>query len=178
MTELAGFEFFRQWANGSLFTNGIDPGPSFGLDSLSGWEIGLPIASNIEFDTAMQLWSKFLLDPGTSEYLINQRTKKPYENPVSLVTPIGIATWFLAMDVSSTYNNLKLRYKLSDDQMHAILDWLVKIRDNFALSFSQLELGLPINAYEFGNMLLIGSVISGFSIAAIGLLTLVITKLS
>jgi len=169
MTELAGFEFFRQWANGSLFTNGIDPGPSFGLDSLSGWEIGLPIASNIEFDTSMQLWSEFLLDP---------RTKKPYENPESLVTPIGIAKWFIAMDVSSTYNDLKLHYKLSDDQMHAILDWLVKIRDNFALSFSQLELGLPINAYEFGNMLLIGSLISGFSLAAIGVLTLVITKLS
>ncbi|GAH15007.1 unnamed protein product, partial [marine sediment metagenome] len=44
--------------------------------------------------------------------------------------------------------------------------------------FTQLELGLPIDPYEFGNILLIGFVISGFGLVAIGVLTLVITKLS
>jgi len=158
LTELAEFEFFRQWANGSLFTNGIDPGPAFGLDSLSGWELGLPNASNIEFDPAVQLWSE--------------------RDPISLVTPTGIAKWFNAMEVSSTYNYLKISYEFSDNQMAAILDWLIKIRDDFALSFSQLELSLPIDPYEFGNILLIGFVISGFGLAAIGVLTLVIMKLS
>ena len=158
LTELAEFEFFRQWANGSLFTNGIDPGPAFGLDSLSGWELGLPVASSIEFDPAVQLWSK--------------------RNSESLVNPIGIAKWFNAMEVSSIYNYLKILYEFSDNQMQGIFDWLIKIRDDFALSFSQLKLGLPINAYEFGNILLIGCVISGFGLAAIGVLTLVITKLS
>ncbi|MBA7632921.1 hypothetical protein ES703_40477 [subsurface metagenome] len=158
LTELAGFEFFRQWTNGSLFTNGIDPGPAFGLESLSGWELGLPVASNIEFNPAVQLWFE--------------------GNPKSLVTPTGIAKWFNAMEVSSTYNYLKKSYGFDDNQMDAILDWLIMIRDDFALSFSQLELGLPIDPYEYGNILLIGCVISGFGLAAIGVLTLVITKLS
>jgi len=168
MTELAEFEFFRQWANGSLFTNGIDPGPAFGLESLSGWELGLPVASNIEFEPAMLLWTEYFINPWTNETKINAE---------SLVTPIGIAKWFKAMDVSSTYNHLKTFYKFSDNQMHAILDWLIKIRDDFALSFTQLELNLPIDPYEFGNILLIGCVISGFGLVAIGVLTIVITKL-
>ncbi len=158
MTELAGFEFFRQWANGSLFTNGIDPGPAFGLDSLSGWEIGLPIASKIDLDTAMQLWSE--------------------ENPESFVTPIGNTKWFIAVEAPNTYNNLKLLFQLSDDQMHTIFGWLAKIRDEFALYFSQVEGGLLINAYELGNILLMGCAISGFGLAAMGVLTLVVTKLS
>ena len=158
MTELAGFEFFRQWTNGSLFTNGIDPGPAFGRDSLSGWELGLPVSSSIEFDPAVLLWSN--------------------RNPESLVTPIGITKWFTAMEDSNFYNHLKGFYEFSDNQMQAIFHWLIKIRDDFALSFSQLELGLPINAYEFGNILLIGCAISGIGIAAIGVITLAITKLS
>ncbi|MFX0080241.1 MAG: hypothetical protein ACFE94_00660 [Candidatus Hodarchaeota archaeon] len=157
MTELAGFEFFRQWTNGTLFTEGIDPGPAFGLESLSGWELGLPTASNIEFDPAVQLWSE--------------------ENPESLVTPTGISRWFKAMEVSSTYNYLKAFYTFTDDQMHAIFDWLVKIRDDFALFFSQSELDLPRDPYEFGNLLLIGCVISGLCLIAIGVLLLVIMKL-
>ncbi|MFX1345641.1 MAG: hypothetical protein ACFFBC_03195 [Promethearchaeota archaeon] len=157
LTELAGFEFYRQWTNGSLFTNGIDPGPAFGVDSLSGWELGIPVSSNIEFDPAVQLWSK--------------------ENPESLVSSAGIARWFKAMEVSSTYNYLKTFYTFSDDQMEQIFDWLIKIRDDFALSFSQLKLDLPRDPYEFGNMLLIGCIICGISLIAAGGVTLAITEL-
>ncbi len=173
MTDLAGFEFYRQWANGSLFTGGIDPGPALGLPSLQGWELGIPNASGIEFEVAMYLWDD--------------------ENPMSLISPTGCAKWFKAMSVESTYNYLKdksryeviindiprvYKYKFNDYQMQAIFNWLLKIREEFALPLSQEKLNLPVNAYEMGNILFMGFALSGIGLAAIGAFSAILIKIS
>lgn len=173
MTDLAGFEFYRQWANGSLFTSGIDPGPALGFESLQGWELGIPNASGIAFEVAMSLWDD--------------------ENPMSLISPTGCAKWFKAMSVESTYNYLKDEFKyvvligekekirkakFNDYQMQLIFDWLLEIRANFALPLSQEKLNLPVNAYEMGNILLMGFALSGIGLAAIGACSAIFIKIS
>lgn len=157
MTDLASLEFYRQWANGSLFTSGLDPGPALGLDSLSGWELGIPVKSNIEQLSSIELWSE--------------------DSSNSLVTPVGIAHWFNAMEDAYHYNYLKDHFGFTDDQMQSMFQWLIKIREGFSLTFLQLESGLPLNAYELGNLLFLGFAVCGFIIAAIGVVIILITKL-
>ncbi|MHA2182459.1 MAG: hypothetical protein ACXAAH_13650, partial [Promethearchaeota archaeon] len=55
---LAGKEFHRQWTNGTLFVNGIDLDPAFGLSSIIDWEIGIPVKSNINQETSEKLWDE------------------------------------------------------------------------------------------------------------------------
>ncbi len=158
LTELAGFEFYRQWANGSLFTSGLDPGPALGLQSLIGWELGIPTPSGIDLDTGMTLWSE--------------------ENRNSLVSLSGIARWFNAMEDPYLYNYLKNYFKFIDDQMQGMFEWLQMIRDDFSLIYSQLQMDLPIDAYELGGLLFLGFAVCGFVLAASGVLFAIITKLS
>ncbi|MEE9377629.1 MAG: hypothetical protein V3V33_06295 [Candidatus Lokiarchaeia archaeon] len=147
MTELAVFEFYRQWANGSLFINGIDSGPALGLESLAGWELGIPKSSKIAKESAALLWDE--------EYYL------------ALVNSKGNGRWFNAMYKSGTYNHLKNLFSFTNDQMDAILDWLAEIRNNVTLSQLQLESGLQLNHYEIGNIINIGITIGGIVFTAI-----------
>ncbi|MFX1304898.1 MAG: hypothetical protein ACFE9X_16205 [Promethearchaeota archaeon] len=158
LTEIAGLEFYRQWANGSLFTSGLDPGPAFGLPSLSGWELGIPTSSGIDLVMGMRLWDE--------------------ENRNSLVSQSGIARWFNAIEDPQVYNYLINYFKFTDSQMQGMFEWLIKIREDFTLIYSKLQMGLPINAYEFGSLLILGFTVCGFVIAASGVLFAIITKLS
>lgn len=147
MTELAGFAFHRQWANGSLFINGIDPGPALGLESLAGWELGIPTSSKIAKESAVLLWDE--------EYYL------------ALVNSKGIGRWFNAMYKSDTYNHLKNFFSFTNDQMDAILNWLAEIRDIVSLSQLQLESGLQLNSYEIGSIVNMGITIGGIVLTAI-----------
>jgi len=147
VTELAGFEFLRQWANGSLFTDGIDPGAALGQESLSGWELGIPTSSEIAKEYVALLWDE--------------------EYNFALVNSKGIGRWFNSMYKSITYNHLKNEFSLTNDQMDAIHDWLVEIRDQFTLSQLQSESGSQLNHYEIGNITFIGITIGGIVLTAI-----------
>jgi len=172
LEDLTVFEFYRQWTNGSLFKEGLDPGASLiiGVDSLDGWEVGIPTSTNINKEVAEILWS-----PTTIWNPFHPNDP----NDLALTNHLGFPKWFKAMEVSSTYNYLKNALDLNNDQMDAILDWLNFIRDNFALSLLQEESGLPLNHDELGNIYFMSFIISGsvlLAISALFTIWLLLTK--
>jgi hypothetical protein len=175
MYEYAQFEFYRQWADGLLYSDGLDIGSFQGLASVSGWELGIPIKSNIDEITVYKLWDQ------QEEY--------------SLVNWKGISTWFDAVNNGSAYNLLNATYNcvdscyrigldyynltLTHSQIDAILGWIVDIRDTFVLNNIQNLANLPTDSYTLGNNIffmfsIAGGIIGG--IGVLGIVVLVITK--
>lgn len=66
LTSLASLEFHRQWANRTLFVNGIDLDPAFGLNSITDWELGISGITDLfddlwneeETSTSEDLWDE------------------------------------------------------------------------------------------------------------------------
>jgi hypothetical protein len=152
LTDLAVFAFQWQWANGTLFPEGIDPGAAIGVDSLAGWELGIPTPAYIRASTARILWNT--------------------ESTLALVNKKGIGRWFRAADASSSYNSLKEVLDLNNTQMDATIAWLKMILDRFALPLMQYESGLSMNQYELADMYFVAitmtaGIISGISALAV-----------
>ena len=155
MSTYAQLGFYFQWSDGTLFPNGIDLGPLMGLSLISGWEIGIPTGTNINETISAQLWSE--------------------EEELSLIHYKGISNWFRAMEEGDLYYDYLMNYfGLPDDQMDAILEWLVNIRETFVVSIAQLEANFPVDHYTLGNNIYFGFLIGGSIIAGIGAVGIVL----
>lgn len=147
-------EFYCQWSDGKLFENGIDLGPLLGLDIISGWELGIPMGSNINETISIRLWSDDI--------------------DASLIDYKGISKWFKAMGDSSEYDSLQEDFELSESQMDQILAWLIGIRENFALPIAQMKRGLPVDHYTLGNNLFLGFTIAGGVLVGLGVIGIIL----
>ncbi|MFW9970484.1 MAG: hypothetical protein ACFFDF_09810 [Candidatus Odinarchaeota archaeon] len=172
MANYAEFEFYRQWANATSYQSGLDIGPFQGLSSISGWEIGIPISTNIDNYTSYFLWNRI--------------------ESYSFINSKGISHWFKAMNNAEAYNNLYeyvntkvVRYRnhyynasLSYSQLDGILNWLIHIREDFVLNNIQIMGNLPTNSYILGDNIFFIFTITGGVIGGIGLLGIVVLLIS
>ena len=158
LTNLAGLEFHRQWTNGTLFVNGIDMGSAFGLTSVTPWELGIPVKSNI--------------DPLSSELLWDE------EDSFSLVNQKGTGLWFIATIDTSAYNTLKEYYEFDDTQMEAIIAWVDRIRVDYSLPHLKEQLNLPSDVYTYADTVNLGFTISSIVFLALGCVTIILIFLS
>ena len=154
MNEFAQLAFYRQWANGSLFTEGIDIAPFLSLESSTkNLEIGIPIPSNLNCSQSRILWDE--------------------NNDYSFVNRKGISLWYEAkLGSSNHYNALKFssNFNLTDSDMNSILTWLVYIRDNVTLRYTQIKEDLPVNYYELAEWYYMGIMIGAIGFASAGLI--------
>ena len=158
MKSLVGLEFHRQWTNGSLFVNGIDLDPAFGLNSITGWELGIPVKSNINQETSETLWNT--------------------QNSFSLVNQKGNGLWFQATRDLSVYQTLKDYHELDDSQMEAIIAWIDRIREEFSLPYLKEKLNLPTDVYTYANTVSLGFTISAVIFLALGCVSVILIFLS
>ena len=155
---LAEFEFHRQWTNGTLFVNGFDLNPAFGLSIISGWELGIPVISEIDHRTSVDLWDE--------------------EDSHSLVNLKGNGLWSWTNRNQSVYIMLKDYFGLDDTQMEAILAWRIRMKEDFALPYMEDELNLPFNVYTYANTVNLGLMISGAIFLALGCVSIILVFLS
>ncbi len=168
MTTFAQSEFFRQWSDGDLFKNGIEAGPALGLDSIIGWELGIPTKTNIDETISQTLWGyTSIADPLRAEKVAN-----------SLVNRKGISNWFKAIERGDYYNILQNLFTLTNNQMDAILTWLVRIRETFALPIAQIKYNLPVDHYTFGDLFFMGFLITGGIFGGLGVLGAILIAIS
>lgn len=158
MSTYAQFGFYYQWSDGTLFPSGLDLGPILGLSLINGWELGIPTGTNINESISAQLWSK--------------------KEELSLIHYKGIAYWFKAMGARDlNYEYLMNYFGLTYNQMDAILEWLVNIRENFGVPIAQLDANFPVDHYTLGNNIFFGFLIGGSVIAGLGALGIVLLAL-
>ncbi|MFX1298937.1 MAG: hypothetical protein ACFFD2_29275 [Promethearchaeota archaeon] len=155
MVEFAEIEFYRQWANGSLFIEGIDIAPFLSLESpIKNLEIGIPTPQNLNCFQSRLLWDE--------------------DNYFSFVNRKGISIWYEAKSGSSYhYNELKsstANFNLTDSGMNTILDWLIYIRDNLTLRYTQLKFNLPANYYVIADWYFMGIMIGAIGFSSAGLI--------
>ncbi|MGB5911526.1 MAG: hypothetical protein WBH31_10065, partial [Promethearchaeia archaeon] len=155
MEEFADIEFYRQWAYGSIFTEGIDVAPFLSLESpIRNFEIGIPIPLNLNCAQSRLLWDE--------------------DNYFSFVNRKGISIWYEAKSGSSYhYNELKssiTNFNLTDSEMSTILDWLIYIRDDLALQYTQVKYNLPANYYILADWYYMGIMIGAIGFSSVGLI--------
>ncbi len=172
MWTYAQFEFYRQWADGALYVNGLDIGPFQGLSSISGWELGIPTKSNIDEFTAYMIWNQ--------------------DEDYSLVNWKGMSYWYNAIKSESAYDFIQEYYdtavvriglnyynaSLSYAQLDEILTWVVNIRDNFVLNNIQNLGNLPTDSYTLGNNIFFMFTIAGGVLGGIGVLGIILVLLT
>ncbi|MFX1457887.1 MAG: hypothetical protein ACFFBT_00335 [Promethearchaeota archaeon] len=150
LDEFAEVEFYRQWANGSLFTEGIDIAPFLSLGSpIKNFEIGI----NLNCFQSRLLWDE--------------------DNYYSFVNRKGISIWYEALESSNHYNELRssnTNFNLTDSDMSTILDWLIFIRDNLTLQYTQLKYNLPANYYILADWYFMGIMIGAIGFSSFGLI--------
>jgi len=161
--ELAQVAFYEQWADGTIqglsilpdgFLSELDPpilGPPY-------FEVGLTEGSTgLTASQCDALWDE------TSEY--------------SLVSASGINKWYEAESSSTTYKDLKIYNGfLSDTQMTQILDWLPQFRDEIVNSLAKEQLSLPMEPYALGAAIFTGLGVGGGTLAAVGIVLLILSK--
>jgi len=159
MRTFAQTEFYLQWSYGRLFEDGMVLGPVLGLDSVSGWEIGIPTDTNIDESILAPLWAE--------------------DEDLSLTNFKGISLWFKAMKETGIYNDLQDNFELSDTEMDTILEWLLRIREIYVVPSIQNEANLPVDHYTLGDNIFLGFVIAGgvlTGLGAVGVILQVIFK--
>ncbi|NVM34137.1 MAG: hypothetical protein HWN81_00990 [Candidatus Lokiarchaeota archaeon] len=154
MRNYAQNEFYTQWSDARIFEDGLVLGPVLGLDLVSEWEIGIPIKSNI--------------DVSKSEYLWNE------DEDYSITHFKGISLWFKAMKDTSTYNYLQNNLEISDTEMDTILEWLIRIREDYVVPSSQNEADLPVDHYTLGDNIFLGFVIAGGVLTGLGVVGVIL----
>ena len=161
--ELAQLSFYEQWANGTIqgmsvlpdgFLSELDPpllGPPY-------FEVGLTEGSTgLTASQCAALWDE------TSEY--------------SLVSASGIIKWYNAVSSTTTYEDLRTHNDgLSPTQMTKILIWLPQFRDEIVNALAKEDLSLPMEPYALGNALLIGLGAGGGTLAALGIVLLILSR--
>jgi hypothetical protein len=161
--ELAQRAFYEQWANGTIngeallpdgFLAELDPpilGPPF-------FELGLTSGSSgLTVTQCALLWNKNLI--------------------YSLVNSTGIEKWYDAESDPEIYASLKLNNGgITDMQMTRILSWLPQFRDTIVNKLAKENVGLPMEPYALGNLIVITiSSIAG-ALALIGVILLIRSK--
>jgi hypothetical protein len=127
-----------------------------------GWEIGIPSKAQINESIAERLWG----DPGNNE-------------PYSFTDYKGISLWIKARHSTDYYNLLMNTFELTADQMDQILDWLIRIREDYVVPSFQIQAGLPTDHYTFANTLFLEFLVAGvviIGIGVMGIVTLLIIK--
>ncbi|MFX0041545.1 MAG: hypothetical protein ACFE8L_01420 [Candidatus Hodarchaeota archaeon] len=148
--------FYGQWANGSLFPEGIDIGEAIGIGELKGWELGVPTPSNLSLQAVETLFNL----TGFS----------------SLVNSKGLEKWFNAYTNSDIYDELKFTLGCDDAQMKAILNWLKYFRNNIVPPLAKYDEGLPVDPLTLSEMFLYGLTIPGGIVAALGVIVLILAR--
>ncbi|MHA2283976.1 MAG: hypothetical protein ACXAC5_24320 [Promethearchaeota archaeon] len=104
--EAASTGFYRQWANGTFVSGGIDLG-----GGLKGFEVGVPEPTNISISTCIDLWDPLL--------------------PYTFVTEDGIMAWLGAAAGNTTLQTLLMStFSLSPIQLNMLLTWLGNFIEN------------------------------------------------
>ncbi|MFX0137903.1 MAG: hypothetical protein ACFFDN_29950 [Candidatus Hodarchaeota archaeon] len=132
------------------------------LDSICGWELGIPIKSYIPEIRSTRLWEEH-----------------PEEEEYSLIHFKGMSVWFEALLNGTSYDFLMGSFKLTSKQMDQILIWLIEIRENFVLPMIQAQSNLPVDSYTLGDNLIFGFFIAGgvtAGLGALGVILLLLTK--
>ncbi|MFX1493946.1 MAG: hypothetical protein ACFFBZ_06660 [Promethearchaeota archaeon] len=158
MENFAEVEFYRQWANGSLFTEGIDIAPFLMLESpIKNFEIGIPIPLNLNCVQSKLLWDE--------EYYYSFTNRK------------GISIWYEAIESPNHYNTLRsttANFNLTNSEIDLILDWLIYVRDNLTLQYTQIKYDLPENYYILADWYFMGIMIGAIGFSSVGLIVGVI----
>ncbi|MFX0178731.1 MAG: hypothetical protein ACFE78_01000 [Candidatus Hodarchaeota archaeon] len=153
--DYAEIEFYRQWANGSIFTEGIDIAPFLLLESpIKNFEAGIPTLNCTQ--------SKLLWDE---------------DNYYSFVNPKGISIWYEALGFPNHRNTLKsstTNFNLTDSELNSILDWLIYVRDNLTLQYTLVKNNLPANYYILADWYFMGMMIGAIGFSSVGLIVGVI----
>ena len=161
--ELAQLAFYEQWADGTIqglnvlpdgFLSELDPpllGPPY-------FEVGLTEGpTGLTASQCDALWDE------TSEY--------------SLVSASGINKWYEAESSSATHEDLRIHNGfISDDQMTQILDWLPQFRDEIVNTLAKEQLSLPMEPYALGTAIFAGLGAGGGTLAAVGIVLLILSK--
>lgn len=166
LTSLASLEFHRQWANRTLFVNGIDLDPAFGLNSITDWELGISGITDL-FD---DLWNEE--ETSTSEDLWDE------EDSFSLVHHKGNGLWFRASLSLSAYNTLKDYHELDDTQVEAIIAWIERIKEEYSLPNLKEKLNLPVDVYTYATTVSISLTIISAIFLAIGGVSIILIFIS
>jgi len=118
--------FYRQWANGTFFDDGIDIGHFLGTSELKGFEVGVPDPSNISIATSAALWDPL--------------------NPLAFTNDDGIQVWAGAMGGNATLQTLLMTtFSLSVAQLTMLLNWLGNFITNITPSLVFADTGQTIN---------------------------------
>ncbi len=104
--EAASTGFYRQWANGTFVSDGIDLGAG-----LKGYEVGVPEPTNISVSTCIDLWNP--------------------SHPLSFTNEDGIMVWLGAAAGNTTLQALLMStFSLTATQLTMILTWLGNFIEN------------------------------------------------
>ena len=125
-TEAAATGFYRQWANGTFFDDGIDIGAFLGTSELKGFEVGVPDPTNISISTSMALWNA--------------------SNPLAFTNDDGILAWLGAGAGNTTLFSLLIStFGLTPTQLTMILSWLNNFITNLTPALVLADTGKTIN---------------------------------
>lgn len=148
--EYAELLFYDQWANGSLYPEGIELPIG---DGLKGWEVGVPKPTAMSLKVAEGLFYN--------------------ETSLSLCNPRGLQKWYEAIDpYSASYHELRGYWGFTYTQMDIITKWLQNLRDNVVPFLAQDTMDLPTDPLTLGKIIALGLVLPGYSIATVGVVEL------
>ena len=155
VTRYSEILFYAQWTNGTLYPNGLILPIGNGI---SGWEVGVPIPSEILLGSA-----ELLFDTSNIYALVNEN---------------GIQSWYSLLNFQNqpTFVLIMDSLDLSPNQMTAILKWLPKFRDEIVPILAQYEMDLPFNPSVLSAGLLYGMIIPGGILISLGAMMIILRK--
>ncbi|MFX0011509.1 MAG: hypothetical protein ACFE9R_14445 [Candidatus Hermodarchaeota archaeon] len=158
--ELAQRAFYEQWANGTINGEAVLPDGFLA-------ELDPPILGPPFFELG--------LTSGPSGLTVTQCALLWNENLVySLVNSTGIQKWYDAESDPEIYTSLKLNNGgITDMQMTRILSWLPKFRDSIVNMLAKESVGLPMEPYALGNLIVITMSSIAGALALIGVILLI-----
>jgi hypothetical protein len=167
ITEYARVLFLEQWANGTVLGEVLYPygfplplkaGLIYGFEvGFQGWDLPV-VPTNMSFKSTKSLWN--------------------VSNVYSLVNDEGLKNWYAAIiePNSSAATELQSINSLDDDEMHMILSWLPKFKENVMPYLAQEEMNLPTDSTSFANAIEFSMVVSGGVLIGLGLISLIMMQ--
>ena len=158
--QLAQRAFYEQWANGTINGEALLPDGFLA-------ELDPPILGPPYFELG--------LTSGASGLRVTQCALLWNENSVySLVNSTGIERWYNAESDLETYALLKLNNGgITDSQMTRILSWLTQFRDQIVNKLAKESVGLPMEPYALGSLIVITMSSIAGALALIGVILLI-----
>ena len=156
-------QFYSQWANGSRVPTGINVGYMFGVASFTGWEIGVPVPSNLHLETSRSAGN--LIRPPLWDY----------QNASSLTNYIGFKKWTDARTNEEIYDELMNIFQLSSADMATIMSWVETYTNEKVLNLILDQSG--INLFVLGSTLFSGFLFAGIIVVGTGIVLAVYATL-